>query len=104
MSADNRICIMQDRYGQWCVWHGSASCDYHEPPPCGLVTRYDTQRQATKAAHKREEELAICEYGIELIGVSEQEQALISEITDLTERLANLRATKSQWPEQEQVL
>lgn len=96
MSADNRICYMQDRYGRWGVWHGSGSSDYFEPPADAEF--FDTEEERDWCIRRMEGEISYLEYGTQRITAEEQEKGLIDEIKDLQARLRNLRATGTQFP------
>ena len=95
MSADNRICIMQDRYGSWRVWMGSLSFEYHTPPSDSLEAR--SRDAAEVLAERMAEETDILEGGIEFISKEEQSRALQQEIKHLTNRLGYLSCYDSQW-------
>ena len=95
MSADNRICIMQYLFGNWAVWHGSASCDYSEPPHEARV--FESKNEAEEYAWKCEEEMGGTEYGVECISEDEQMNGLCMEIADIGKRMKNLRECGHQW-------
>lgn len=95
MSADNRICIMQNSWGDWAVWNGSMSQYYEEPP--SYAERFGTLEEATLRADAMEANLVYVEYGVQVIGREEQEEALKCRIEDAQERLARLVETGSQW-------
>lgn len=98
MSADNRICIMQDRYGHWAVWNGSASDFYSEPPRyCSYTDHFKTEEEAKEAAFEMHDNASIVEYGVQTITPEEQEEALNMRIQDLQERLKRLKETGCQW-------
>ena len=93
MSADNRILILYwPRWNSptpWAAWHASASGEYHEP---GDYAKYfATEKEALDWAHKYENDGGYLEYGVQMLTVEEQMEALIYHIKDMTERLHNLR-------------
>lgn len=95
MSADNRVCYLKHpHFDEWCVWHGSGSMDYYEPP--ALYDSYPTEEEARAAAHAMADEISYLEYGVGPICIEEQEQGLVWAIEDLTARLKRLRETGSQ--------
>ena len=95
MSADNRICIMQDEDERWYVWMGSLSCEYYAPPSSSkpFITKEDAMQYAISCA----EECVVLEGGIEEISVQEQSQALAWEIEDLAMRMRSLLDRGCQW-------
>lgn len=97
MSADNRLCLMQDRWGQWRVWNGSASMLYDEPPFSAKA--FETEEAALAYMETRRDDYF--EYGHQAIGTDEQRVALQSIIADATERLNRLDKTGSQWQSQQ---
>jgi hypothetical protein len=96
MSADNRICILQISDNEWAVWHGSGSCEYYQPDPCG-VSYYHTEKEARASAFAWEKELGYVEYGVQMITPGEQKQALEDEIKYLREKLELLKKTGKQY-------
>jgi len=95
MSADNRICIMQAEGGEWCLWMGSLSTEYHTPPPDSEC--YPDRDKALVKANKLSEDSVILEGGIQVIDKEEQAIALARDIEDLSMRLRLLLTTGSQW-------
>jgi hypothetical protein len=95
MSADNRICIMQDSYGSWRVWMGSLSFEYHTPPSYSLDA--PSRDAAEVIAERMAEETDILEGGIEFISKEEQSRALQEEIKHLANRLGYLSCYDFQW-------
>ena len=98
MSADNRICIMQTWTGQWAVWNGSASAEYHEAPERSHL--FNNQQDAEKHACAELDRIEMVEYGIQRIDREEQMTALCCAIEDLSRRLVLLRTTGKQWKHQ----
>jgi len=95
ISADNAIFIMP--WGdEWFVWHGSLSADYYEP--ASFEHGFLTKKEASEFAHGLHDEIGYVEGGIICVGREEQERALLSHISSLTERLENLRLTGKQYP------
>jgi hypothetical protein len=88
MSSDNAIFIQQWE-GEWFVWHGSLSADYYEP--ASFDHGFPTEREALDFADDWLQEIGYVEGGIIQIGKEEIENALISHISYLTERLKHLR-------------
>lgn len=99
MSADNRICIMQNCWGSWAVWHGSMS-EYYEEPPYYAET-FESLEEAARRADAMEANLGYVEYGVQTIGPEEQEEALRWRIEDAQVRLNRLLKTGSQWSKKE---
>lgn len=97
MSADNRICIMRDQWGQWRVWNGSGSATYGEPPSSAQA--FETETEAREYAFSEEERIEHVEYGVQVIGVDEQREALTMLVEDAGRRLKCLNETGAQWPE-----
>ena len=95
MSADNRICIMQAEGGEWCLWMGSLSTEYHTPPH-DAEWCLDRDRALAKA-NKLSEDSVILEGGIQVINKEEQAIALSRDIEDLSMRLRLLLTTGNQW-------
>ena len=95
MSADNRICLMQDEDGSWAVWMGSLSYEYHTPPLS--AERFTEKDKAMTKAVAMAKEAVVLEGGIEEISSQEQAQALAMEIEDCAIRLRNLQRTGCQW-------
>ena len=95
MSADNRICILQIETGQWAVWRGSASCEYHEAP--SWADLFNTEAEAHTHAHAEEERIGYVEHGVQIIDAEEQMNSLCWSIEDLGKRLSLLRRTGSQF-------
>jgi len=95
MSADNRICIMQNEAGEWGVWMGSLSTVYFDVPSHAF--QFDSKEEALKHATKEAEECAVLEGGIEEITAREQSEGLAEEIQSLSRRLSNLSKYGSQW-------
>ena len=95
MSADNRICIMQDDFGLWAVWMGSLSCEYHSPP--SGAERFETKELAHREALRMAEDAVVLEGGIGEIGPEEQAEALAWELEDLSTRLRKLLRNGCQW-------
>jgi len=95
MSADNRICILRNEVGDWCLWMGSLSSDYHSPPL--LAECYLSREKAMEKAKKLAEETVILEGGIEEISSKEQSIALARDLEDLSMRLRLLLVSGSQW-------
>ena len=93
MSADNRLLLAQDRWGNWCVWNASASMGYHEPP--FSAHQFAIEQEARSYMATRSDDYF--EYGHQVLSIGEQESALVMEIADLTERLQRLRDTGCQW-------
>jgi len=98
MSADNRICIMQAWTGQWAVWNGSASAEYHEAPERSHL--FNSEEEAEKYACAEFDRIEYVEYGIQRISPEEQMTALCYAIEDLSRRLVQLRTTGKQWKAQ----
>lgn len=98
MSADNRIIYHPIWTGQWAVWMGSGSMEYHEAPPHAAL--YNTEDEAREAAFEWEAKCDIVEYGVQTLTREEQETALAFALKDLAERLVRLRETGSQWKSQ----
>jgi len=96
MSSDNRICILQTSWGQWAVWHGSASFDYCEAP--SGASYHETEDEAFAAAYRLEEQIDPLEYGVHLISVAEQRLGLFQTIRDNLDRLDLLLSTGKQFP------
>lgn len=94
MSADNRICYMEDLQGRWVVWEGSMSCEYYEPPSDAVW--FNTEQEALEEAAGIADESTIVEYGIQKISEKEQACALAGEINELSRRAANLARWGSQ--------
>jgi len=89
MSADNRLCVMLWGGLQWHVWHGSGSVTYYEPPLSAKA--FNTDREAYEYAYREADRIGYLEYGVTLIGASEQESVLAATIRNLEQRLSNLR-------------
>jgi hypothetical protein len=98
MSADNRVCIMTDRWGMWHVWHGSMSTNYCEPSESWITRRiFETREQALAAAYKLEEEIGYLEGGISEIGPDEIRAGLLETLQDVASRLRLLQETGQQF-------
>ena len=97
MSADNRICVMQNQDGEWCVWMGSLSCSYSQPPTGESVKIFPTNEEALNAALADAKECCVLEGGVEEIGTREINEALVQEISERAERLRNLTLRGNQW-------
>lgn len=69
---------------------------YYEEPPY-YAERFGTLEEATLRADAMEANLAYVEYGVQVIGREEQEEALKCRIEDAQERLKRLVETGSQW-------
>lgn len=96
MSADNRICLMETRWG-WTGWHGSCSMNYYEPP-FSYVKEFETKEQAFEWAHNEAKDMVILEGGITIVGIEEQKQALREIIEDAQARLNNIEKWGTQYP------
>ena len=96
MSADNRICLMETRWG-WSGWHGSCSIDYSEPPIYG-VKEFNTKKEAIDWAYTEAKDMVILEGGITFVGIDEQRLALKGIIEDTTHRLECLERWGTQFP------
>lgn len=83
--------------GQWAVWNGSASAEYHQAPEHAEL--FNTEEEARTAARKKGDEI-YTEYGVQEISPNEQENGLVYELRDLAERLVLLRTTGRQWKSQ----
>ncbi len=86
---------MEDRWGQWHVFDGSASCNYIDPPNQTQV--YETETEAVEAAHNYGGPDYYTEYGIQRIGKEEQLDGLLEQIRDLSERAHLLQTTGRQY-------
>jgi len=86
MSADNRICVLEDN-GQWYVWEGSLSCEYFEPPYGAEF--FHTQKEAFEYVDRIVRDINILEGGVTRIDNSERLTAINYEL----ERLNNLKAS-----------
>ena len=93
MSADNRILVMYWPHWHdsdpWAAWHASASDEYHEPS--SSAEHFATEEDAIHWATEYEKGGGYLEYGVQMLTVEEQMEALIYHIKDMTERLHNLR-------------
>ena len=99
MSSDNRILIMYwprwHHSDPWAAWHASASGEYHEPG--NNAQHFATEKEALDWAHKYEENGGYLEYGVQLLSVEEQMEALAYHLKDLSERLDTLIGTGRQF-------
>ena len=86
---------MQTWTGQWAVWNGSGSAEYHEAPETANL--FNSEAEAEKYACAEEERISYVEYGVQHIGKDEQMTALCYAIEDLGRRLVLLRTTGQQW-------
>ena len=98
MSADNRICILRVGKFSWAVWHGSASCFYHEPGYS--AEHFHSEKLAMSRAlemAKEVEEHGYLEYGVQMITKEEQAEGLLQSIRYNEERLTRLMNTGEQF-------
>lgn len=97
MSADNRLCLMEwGGGGQWYAWHGSGSCEYHEPP--SYAQSFRSRSEADEWIDAEVKRIEYLEYGVTRIGSEEQEAGLMGTIKDCQQRLVNLREKGHQYP------
>lgn len=95
MSADNRICLMETRWG-WVAWKGSCSMNYYEPPfDC---QDFSNKEAALKWAYDEADKMTILEGGITIVGIEEQMQALREIIDDCQIRINNIEKYGTQFP------
>jgi hypothetical protein len=87
MSADNRICIMQED-GNWYAWHGSLSCDYYEAP--SNAEFFHTEQEALSWAESEIKDMVICEGGICYIHKGEQLRGITNMIEYLQVKKSRL--------------
>lgn len=103
MSADNFVGVMQNTTtGKWHVWDGSASCEYHHPPPepdaeCPDWCRvFDTKEQAEQYAHERDDK-DYYEYGVHVFPEDGQHvKGPPDHVTEAIERFEAERNKKQQ--------
>jgi hypothetical protein len=95
MSADNRICIIEDASGGWAVWLGSCSEDYYEAP--FNAEYFDDKDKAFAYTDQLALDIGYLEGGITIIDENEQRKALKDTIEYALRRLTNLDETGSQY-------